>query len=148
VATVVGIFPDHTSVSKLIENLSAAGHDVSRAHVLCNEDIPTDICESGVKCTWIGDVNRTMAGGGSLSAADGMSINVPGLSGSGGGDVVYGDSINDYLAELNVPDARTDDYAIAVEAGRTVAGYRADDGQAEALRGAFSSAGATVVDVF
>jgi hypothetical protein len=90
-----------------------------------------------------------MASGGSLSQADGISINVPGLSNSGGGEgIVYGDAINDYLAELNVPDGRTDDYAIAVEAGRTVAGYRADDGQAEALRGTFSSAGATVVDVF
>ena len=62
--------------------------------------------------------------------------------------VIYGDSVNDYLASLNVPDGRNDDYAIAVESGRSVAGLLVPDGSADAVRGMFSSAGATVVDVF
>jgi hypothetical protein len=78
-------------------------------------------------------------------------VGVPGI-GVGIGNrtegVIYGDSVNDYLASLNVPDGRNDDYAIAVESGRSVAGLLVPDGSADAVRDMFSSAGATVVDVF
>ncbi len=147
-ATVLGIFPDLASVSKLIETLGNSGLDVSRAHVLCTDDVPTEITESGVKCTWLGDVQRAIGQGGSIITNSG-GVDIPGLSHVSAGDgVVYGEAINDYLADFNVPDGRTDDYAVAVEAGRAIAGYSADDGTVDKLRGVFSSAGATVVDVF
>jgi len=147
VATVVGIFPNNASVSTLLSALSAAGHDVSRAQVISNADVPTEIASTGVQYTWIGDVSRAGGGSGIITGAGG--IGVPGLDATSRTEgVIYGDSVNDFLAALNVPDARTDDYAQAVEAGRTVAGLRVDDGAADALRGVFSSSGATVVDVF
>jgi hypothetical protein len=149
VATVVGIFPDTASVATLLGALSAAGHDVSRAQVLGNMDVPTEIANTGAQYTWIGDVNRESGGSGMITNSGG--VGVPGI-GVGIGNrtegVIYGDSVNDYLASLNVPDGRNDDYAIAVESGRSVAGLLVPDGSADAVRGMFSSAGATVVDVF
>jgi hypothetical protein len=148
VATVVGIFPNIASISTLLSALSAAGHDVSSAQVISSDDVPTEIASTGAQCTWIGDVNRGGSGGGGLITNSG-GIGVPGIGGGSRTDgVIYGDSVNDYLSALNVPDGRTDDYAVAVESGRSIAGLRVDDGAADALRGLFSSSGATVVDVF
>ena len=147
-ASVVGIFPDLPAVSKLVQNLGSAGYDLSTAHVLCVEDIPSYITESGVRCTWLGDVERSVAGSGTIMSNAG-GINVPGLSDAHAADgMMYGDEVNDYLADLNVPDGRNDDYAVAIEAGRAVAGIRTDAAQTESLRGLFKAAGATVVDVF
>lgn len=146
-ATVVGIFPDISSVATLLSSLSAAGHDVSRAQVLGNTDVPTEIANTGAQYTWLGDVNRGSGGGGMITNSGG--VGVPGIGlGTRTEGVIYGDSVNDYLAALNVPDGRTDDYAVAVEAGRIVAGLPVSDGSLDAARAAFSSAGATVVDVF
>jgi len=147
VATVVGIFPNISSVATLLSALGAAGHDVSRAQVLGNTDVPTEIANTGAQYTWIGDVNRGSGGGGMITNAGG--VGVPGIGlGTRTEGVIYGDSVNDYLAALNVPDGRTDDYAVAVEAGRIVAGLPVADGSLDAARAAFSSAGATVIDVF
>jgi len=147
VATVVGIFPNIASVATLLSALSAAGHDVSRAQVLGNADVPTEIANTGAQYTWIGDVNRGSGGGGMITNSGG--VGVPGIGlGSRTEGVIYGDSVNDYLAALNVPDGRTDDYAVAVESGRVVAGLMVADGSVDSARGVFSSSGATVVDVF
>jgi len=147
VATVVGIFPDTASVASLLSALGAAGHDVSRAQILGNMDVPTEIANTGAQYTWLGDVNRGSGGGGFGNLAGG--VGVPGI---GLGDrtegVIYGDSVNDYLASLNVPDGRNDDYAIAIESGRTVAGLLVPDTDTDAVRNLFTSSGATVVDVF
>jgi hypothetical protein len=147
VATVVGIFPNHASVATLLSALSAAGHDVSRVQILGSADVPTEIANTGAQYTWLGDVNRGTGAGGMITNAGG--VGVPGLSIGGRTEgVIYGDSVNDYLASLDVPDGRTDDYAAAVESGRVVAGLPVTDGSTDPVRGMFSSAGATVVDVF
>jgi hypothetical protein len=146
VATVVGIFPDMASVATLLNALSAAGQDVSRAQVLGNADVPTEIANTGAQYTWIGDVNRS-SGSGIITNMGGVSV--PGLNTSDRTEgVVYGDSVNDFLASLQVPDGRNDDYAIAVEAGRVVAGLGVPDSSSDSIRGIFSSSGATTVDVF
>lgn len=146
-ATVVGIFPDISSVASLLSALGAAGHDVSRAQVLGNMDVPTEIANTGAQYTWLGDVNRGSGGGGGSNLAGG--VGVPGIGlGNRTEGVIYGDSVNDYLASLNVPDGRNDDYAIAIECGRTVAGLLVPDTDSDAVRNMFSSSGATVVDVF
>jgi len=148
VATIVGIFPDTASVAALLNALDAAGHDVSRAQVLGNMDVPTEIANTGAQYTWLGDVNRGSGGGAGLSNLAG-GVGVPGIGiGNRTEGVIYGDSVNDYLASLNVPDGRNDDYAIAIESGRTVAGMLVPDTDTDSVRSMFSSAGATVVDVF
>jgi hypothetical protein len=147
VVSVVGIFPDTTSVAALLNNLSAAGHDVSRAQILGNMDVPTEIANTGAQYTWLGDVSRGSSIGGSITNMGGVSVPGIGIGGRTEG-VVYGDSVNDYLASLKVPDGRTDDYAKAVEEGRTVTGLLVPDDAVEAVRGIYSSSGATVVDVF
>lgn len=146
-ATVVGIFPNTASVATLLSALSAAGHDASRAQILGNMDVPTEIANTGAQYTWLGDVNRGSSIGGPITNLGGVSVPGIGMGGRTEG-VIYGDSVNDYLASLNVPDGRNDDYAIAVESGRTVAGLVVPDTATDAVRGIFSSSGATVVDVF
>ncbi|HKW44237.1 MAG TPA: hypothetical protein VJN22_01185 [Candidatus Eremiobacteraceae bacterium] len=145
--TVVGIFPNQASVTTLLGALSAAGHDVSTVQILSTSDVPTEIANTGAQYTWIGDVDRGIDVG---SITNMGGVGVPGLAaGNRTEGVVYGDSVNDYLASLNVPDGRSDDYAIAVESGRLVAGMPLDDAaNADAARKIFSSAGATVVDAF
>jgi hypothetical protein len=146
VATVVGIFPTMASVATLLSALGAAGQDVSRAQVLGNADVPTEIANTGAQYTWLGDVNRG-SGGGTITNMGG--VGVPGLNATSRTEgVVYGDSVNDFLASLNVPDGRNDDYAIAVEAGRVVAGIGVSDSASDSVRGIFSSSGATTVDIF
>jgi hypothetical protein len=146
VATVVGIFPNMASVATLLSALSAAGQDVSRAQVLGNADVPTEIANTGAQYTWLGDVNRGSSSGMITNMG---GVGVPGLNSSNRTEgVVYGDSVNDFLASLNVPDGRNDDYAIAVEAGRVVAGLDVPDTTSGTIRGIFSSSGATTVDVF
>jgi hypothetical protein len=147
VATVVGIFPNSASVSALLSALSAAGNDVSRVQILSNADVPTEIASTGAQYTWIGDVDRGIDVG---SITNMGGVGVPGLSATNRTEgVVYGDSVNDYLSSLNVPDGRNDDYAIAVENGRLIAGLPLDDAAtSEAVRGIFKSAGATLVEVF
>lgn len=145
-ATVVGIFPDFSSVATLLGALSAAGQDVSKAQVLGNSDVPTEISNTGAQYTWIGDVNRG-ADSGMITNMGG--VGVPGIGTTDRTDgVIYGDSVNDYLASLNVPDGRTDDYSVAVECGRAIAGLPVADASSEAVRAIFKSSGATVVDVF
>jgi hypothetical protein len=147
VATVVGIFPNMASVATLLSALSAAGQDASRAQVLGNADVPTEIANTGAQYTWIGDVNRA-TGTGMITDMGGISVPGIGVNTKRSEDVIYGDSVNDFLASLNVPDGRNDDYAIAVEAGRVVAGLNVGDAPSDAIRAIFSSSGATTVDVF
>jgi hypothetical protein len=146
VPTVVGIFPSMASVATLLSALSAAGQDVSRAQVLGNADVPTEISNTGAQYTWLGDVNRGVDSGIITNMG---GIGVPGMNTSDRTEgVVYGDSVNDFLASLNVPDGRNDDYAIAVEAGRVVAGIDVPATNTDSIRGIFTSSGATTVDVF
>jgi hypothetical protein len=147
VPTVVGIFPNLASVATLLNALSAAGQDVTRAQVLGTADVPTEIANTGAQYTWLGDVSRA-SGGGIITNSGG--VGVPGLNVNSDRTegVVYGDSVNDFLASLNVPDGRNDDYAIAVEAGRVVAGLSVPASDSDTIRGVFSSSGATTVDVF
>jgi len=147
VATVVGIFPNMASVATLLSALSAAGQDVSRAQVLGNADVPTEIANTGAQYTWIGDVNRS-SGSGMITNMGGVNVPGIGINNDRSEGVVYGDSVNDFLASLQVPDGRNDDYAIAVEAGRVVAGLGVPDSASDSIRGIFSSSGATTVDVF
>ena len=75
-------------------------------------DVPTEIANTGAQYTWLGDVNRGTSIGGSITNMGGVSVPGIGIGGRTEG-VIYGDSVNDYLASLNVPDGRNDDYAIA-----------------------------------
>jgi hypothetical protein len=108
--------------------------------------VPTEIANTGAQYTWLGDVNR---GSGTGMITNMGGVGVPGMNTSSRTEgVVYGDSVNDFLASLNVPDGRNDDYAIAVEAGRVVAGIGVPDSASDSIRGIFSSSGATTVDIF
>jgi hypothetical protein len=131
----------------MLSALSAAGQDASRAQVLGNADVPTEIANTGAQYTWLGDVNRS-SGSAMISNMGGVSVPGMNVNSDRTEGVVYGDSVNDFLASLNVPDGRNDDYAIAVESGRVVAGISVPDAASDSIRGIFSSSGATTVDVF
>jgi hypothetical protein len=114
-----------------------------RLRVLSCDEVPTELASSGLQFTWIGDVDRgaphdiiTGSGG----------TNFPGMA---GGDVsaVQGDLLLESLSDLEIPDGRTDDYSRAVEDGRMVLGYPGG-ADSTATKQLFSSAGATLVEVF
>jgi hypothetical protein len=145
VSTIVGIFPDGATVQSVVDGLKQSGEDVGRLHVLACDELPTELAESGVHCVWIGDVEREIDAHGFIGD---NSSRVPGLTGASASSIgVGGDELMECLADLNVPDGRTDDYARAVEEGRLVVGFAAPS-DPEKMRQLFSSSGAAIVESF
>lgn len=145
-ANVVGIFPDSGSARTAVDSLKSAGCDPECIRILTSDQNATELATTGAQYTWLGDVRPRGASGGMITGFG--NISVPGLGGRGLPPSVEGSTLDESLAELSVPDARTDDYAIALERGRTVIGVRATAEEHDKLRGLLSSAGAAKVDVF
>ena len=139
---VVGILPSCTNLRTVIDGLASSGADLGLLRVLTCEEVPTELATSGIQYVWIGDVER--ATGGIITGGGGTGI--PGSS-NRSPNVVEGDELLESLSDLAIPDARTDDYARAVEDGRCVLGYPSRP-SASAIRDLFSSAGATIVEEF
>jgi hypothetical protein len=140
---VVAILPDCTKLKTVVDGLAASGGDLGRLRVLTCEEVPTELATSGVQFVWIGDVERSEQGG---IITGGGGTGIPGTM-NRSPNVVEGDELLESLSDLAVPDARTDDYARAVEDGRAVLGYPSG-ANASVIRQLFLSAGATTVEEF
>ena len=145
-AIVVGTFDDHGAIKEVADALKNSGIDVSKLRVVGNEEVPTGLAAPEVEYVWLGDV----AGAG-ISRLDNVEqetgTGVPGLTNRGTGLVSYPE-LGDYLSDLGIPDAKTDSYSNAVEAGKWLAGYPVFGDGIDSVKSAFTSAGAKSVEVF
>lgn len=144
---VVGIFPSNTSVEKLTDSLKQGGLDPARLTVISGDEASGKLISSGVQFVLSGEAEETSIAGGTGIITSHGGPEVPGLS-KISADVGELEELPELeaLSDLNVPDGRTDDYAEALENGRAIAGFYADD--ADKVKGLFTSAGATSVEVF
>ena len=145
-SVVVGIFPDHAAVGKLVDALEAAGFDPTDLTVISSDEAPRSLVTSGVEFVVSGEAEEsTLAGGSALITSQGQEV--PGL-----GEMRYDvgaiaePPALETLSDFGVPDGRTDDYIEAVERGRCVAGLRTSE--PDKAKPMFSAAGANAVDVF
>lgn len=142
---VTGISQDGNTAA-LEQALKAAGLSLEALEVLGPDD--TDEIVTG---------SRTDTGiitGGGLETGTG----VPGLTGSspgittssraGGVGLPAGDSLWDRLADLAIPDDEIENYAEALEAGRTIVGFHGDSRNVSKVEGLFASAGLTKIKTF
>lgn len=145
-SVVVGIFPDHSAVGKLVDSLKAAGLDPSDLTVISSDDAPDSLVSSGVEFVLTGEAEEsTIASGRGLITSSGPDV--PGLDRTSA-DVGAADAspAEESLSDLGVPDGRTDDYLEAIDRGRCVAGLTTGD--PDKAKPMFSAAGANAVDVF
>jgi hypothetical protein len=145
---VVGIFPNHDAIAKLTEALKSGGLDVNELTVISDEVPSDDLVTSGVQFVLSGEPDEEMltTGTGIITSSGGTGV--PGLTDSvTQPHVAHAPSTIDLLADLDVPDGRTDDYVEALEQGRCVAGYVTST-DVDKVKGVFSSAGANPVEVF
>ena len=146
---VVGIFSDHDALIKLTDALKSNGLSVDKLRVISSET-PTDhLIRTGVQFTYSGEAEYSAigSGGGIITAMGGT--NVPGLTNYNPSlqSVETRPSVEDLLEDLNIPGARFEDYAKALDAERTIAGYPAG-ANVEKVKALFSSQGGNPVDVF
>ncbi len=84
---------------------------------------------------------------------------MPGLTGSGTPGITSaltasnlselgGDSLWDRLADLAIPDDEVENYAEALEAGRSIVAYHGDERNVATVEGLFGSAGLAKVTIF
>ena len=146
---VVGIFPDHASLIKLTDALKSNGLSIDKLRVISSET-PTDhLIRTGVQFSYSGEAEYSAigSGGGIITAMGGTSV--PGLTEYNPSleTIESRPSVEDLLGELDIPGARWEDYAKALDTERSVAGYPAG-ANIEKVRALFSSAGGNPVDVF
>ncbi len=92
---------------------------------------------------------------GTLTGGLETGTGVPGLTGSGvpgigvsPGPDVDGDSIWERLSDLDIPDDELENYADALEAGRSIVAYPALAANVKAVESAFQAAGFAKVRIF
>ncbi len=142
---VTGISQDGDTAA-LEQALKAAGLSLEHFEVLGPDE--ADEIATG------GDLDTAIITGGGLESGTG----VPGLTGTGvpgitsapriGGGTVAGDSLWDRLADLAIPDDEVENYAEALEAGRSIVVFHGDSKNVAKVEGLFSSAGLTKIKTF
>ena len=90
-----------------------------------------------------GNVDTAIITGSGLESGTG----VPGLTGSGTG-LLAGDSLWDRLADLAIPDDEIENYAEALEAGRSIVGYHGDSRNVAKVEAMFAGAGLKKIKTF
>jgi hypothetical protein len=147
---VVGIFPDHDSLIKLTDALKSNGLSVDQLRVISSET-PTDhLIRTGVQFNYSGEAEYSAIGsGGALITAMGGGTDVPGLTDYNPTLESLGSrqSVEDLLMDFDIPGARFEDYAKALDDERSIAGYPGGP-NVERVKALFSSAGGNPVDVF
>jgi hypothetical protein len=147
---VVGIFPDHDSLVKLMDALKSNGLSADRLRVISSETPADELIRTGVQFIYSGEAEYSSIerGGGIITAMGGT--NVPGLTEYNPSLETIGSSrlsVEDLLEELDIPGSRFEDYAKAIDLGRSLAGYPAG-AAVEKVKSIFSSAGGNPVEVF
>ena len=146
-SVVVGIFPDHSAVGKLVDSLKAAGFDPSDLTVMSGDDAPETLISSGVSFVLSGEAEESTLGGGAALITSHGGQQVPGLDEERTDVGAYAESpALETLSDLGVPDGRTDDYMEAIDRGRCVAGLTTS--APDKAKPIFSAVGANAVDVF
>ena len=129
-------------IASLEQALASAGLPLDSLQVIGPEDAPA---ESGSSLIPTG-----MITGGGLETGTG----VPGLTGSGtpgisGGEMIlHGGSLWDRLSDLAIPDDEVENYAEALEAGRTLVAYFAQAGNAASVEQVFVAGGLSKIKTF
>jgi hypothetical protein len=142
---VTGISQDGDTAA-LEQSLKSAGLSLEVFEVLGPDD--ADSLATG------GQIDTGIITGSGLESGTG----VPGLTNSGvpgvtsapriGGGTIAGDSLWDRLADLAIPDDEVENYAEALEAGRSIVAYHADAANVAKVEGLFGSAGLAKVKTF
>jgi hypothetical protein len=144
---VTGISQDGDT-SALERALAAAGLSLDALEVIAPEEADTLV--TGVTAQV---VDTGILTGGGLETGTG----VPGLTGKGVPGITSapedrfdldGDSLWDKLADLAIPDDEVENYAEALEAGRSIAAFHGDSKNAAKVESIFAAAGLTKVKTF
>jgi hypothetical protein len=140
---VTGISPDG-NVDALTRALKAARISLEPLQILGPEAAAHTVAGGGLV-----DTGRLLGGG--LETGTG----VPGLTGSGVPGIglepvpeVDGNSIWEQLSDLEIPDDELENYAEALEAGRSIVAYPALSSNVRAVESAFAAAGLAKVRTF
>jgi hypothetical protein len=141
---VTGISPDGDTTA-LEQTLKAAGLSLDVFEVIGPDDAETPLTSAGM-------IDSGILTGGGLETGTG----VPGLTGSGIPGITsaprlaegVGDSLWDRLADLAIPDDEVENYAEALESGRSIVAYHGNSKNVSALESLFKEAGLTKVKTF
>jgi hypothetical protein len=144
--TVVGIFPKNSHLQELASSLSSAGHELHRLRVISPDGAPPELADSGIRFLEATQDEIGSAIGGIMTSWGGTGV--PGVTSSSPAEPALRTTLEESLEELSIPGSRVEDFAKAVEAGRTVASIKADPDEIETVKKAFQDAGATIVEVF
>ena len=142
---VTGISQDGDTAA-LEQALKSAGLSLEVFEVLGPDDADSLVSS--------GQIDTAIITGSGLESGTG----VPGLTNSGvpgmtsapriGGGTIAGDSLWDRLADMAIPDDEVENYAEALEAGRSIVAYHGDAATVAKIEGLFGSAGLAKVKTF
>jgi hypothetical protein len=137
---VTGISQDGQTAA-IEASLQAAGLDLDGLEVLGPDDINAPVNS--------GHLDTAIITGGGLETGTG----VPGLTNTAPrlsdiSHAVSGDSLWDRLADLAIPDDEVENYAEALEAGRSIVAYHGSPANAAAVEALFARAGLAKVKTF
>jgi hypothetical protein len=146
---VVGIFPNHDCLMKLIDSLKANGLSTERLRVISSETPSDHLVRTGVQFSYSGEVESSAVSRGSGIITGMGGTDVPGLTEFNPSlDSMHTTpSVEDLLSDLAIPGGRWEDYAKALDADRSVVGYAAG-ANLDKVKGLFSAAGGMPVEVF
>ena len=124
--------------------LKAAGLPLDPFEVLVPDDDAAPVAATGF-------VDTSLLTGG-LETGTGVpgltGSGVPGITGAARPDAGLADSLWDRLADLSIPDDEVENYAEALEAGRSIVAYHADSKTVSKIEGLFASNGLMKVKTF
>jgi hypothetical protein len=144
---VVGIFPNYAGIKKLMDSVKAAGLDLAALIVIADEAPDSSLISSGVQFNLTGEPDEGLltSSRGIMTSSGGTEV--PGLVGTPLPQVVGENDVEELLADMGVPDKSSEQYELALDAGRCVAGYPVTD-NADPLKAMFTAAGAISTEVF
>jgi hypothetical protein len=140
---VTGISQDG-DIAALEGSLTGAGLSLDALDVVGPEDADESLIGSGGVDTGI------LTGGGleTGTGVPGITGGIPGITSGPRLADLGGTSLWDRLADLAIPDDETENYAAALEAGRSIVAYRGDATNVSAVETAFRAAGLAKVKTF
>ena len=144
---VVGIFQNYAGIKMLIDSVKAAGLDLAALMVIADEAPDNSLITSGVQFNLTGEPDEELLTSPTGIMTSSGGTEVPGLTSQSLPSVVGENNIEELLADMGVPDKRSEDYEKAIDAGNCVAGYPATD-NTDQLQGFFTAAGAISTEVF